>query len=68
MMKTVKIDIVKDGPYIVTGSVELFDADEKPVPVKAEKVALCRCGRSAEKPFCDGTHRKSGWSDTEPTP
>ena len=67
-MDVAKIEIVKDGPYIVTGAVEVLDADENPVPAKSAKIALCRCGRSGEKPFCDGAHRKSGWSDTEPAP
>ncbi|NLI00289.1 MAG: CDGSH iron-sulfur domain-containing protein [Chthonomonadales bacterium] len=62
-METPKIEVLKDGPYLVTGAVELLDADEQPIEVKTTKIALCRCGRSAEKPFCDGTHRKSGWTE-----
>ncbi len=65
-METPKIEILKDGPYLVTGTVELLDAEEKPVAVKSAKIALCRRGRSAEKPFCDGTHRKTGWRDSDP--
>jgi CDGSH-type Zn-finger protein len=63
-MEITKIEILKDGPYLVTGEVELLDADEKPVATKSAKIALCRCGRSGEKPFCDGTHRKTGWTDS----
>lgn len=62
-METPIIEVLKDGPYLVTGTVELLDADEKPIEVKTTKIALCRCGRSGEKPFCDGTHRKTGWTE-----
>ncbi len=49
------ITVSKDGPYYVTGGVRL----EHPTglqPLSGEHFALCRCGRSQNKPFCDGTH------------
>jgi CDGSH-type Zn-finger protein len=57
---TVKIQTTKNGPYLVHGEFELVDADGKPVAHKST-CALCRCGASATKPFCDGTHSKIGF-------
>jgi 3-phenylpropionate/trans-cinnamate dioxygenase ferredoxin subunit len=48
----------------VNGPVELKDADGKLYPVK-ERIALCRCGGSTTKPFCDGTHSKIGFQAAE---
>ena len=63
-MADVKISILKNGPYIVTGGVELKDAEGNSYPAK-ERVALCRCGASTTKPFCDGTHSKVGFQAAE---
>jgi CDGSH-type Zn-finger protein len=60
MMAEVTIEATRDGPYLVTGPVELRDADGKVLPAKG-KVWLCRCGASTRKPFCDGTHSKIGF-------
>ena len=59
-MADVKIDIIKNGPYIVHGEVEMKDADGNSYPVQ-KRMALCRCGASTDKPFCDGTHSKIGF-------
>jgi CDGSH-type Zn-finger protein len=56
--------VAKNGPYIVTGEVELIDADGNKFPVE-KRMALCRCGASTEKPFCDGTHSKVGFKAAE---
>ena len=50
-----------DGPYEVTGAVEIVDAEGNAIPVEGRTVFLCRCGGSASKPFCDGTHAKIGF-------
>jgi len=63
-MPEVTIEIVKNGPLIVNGPVELKDADGKLYPIK-ERIALCRCGGSTTKPFCDGTHSKIGFQAAE---
>jgi CDGSH-type Zn-finger protein len=56
------IEIRPDGPLAVSGPFELKNADGKPV-VHAEVTAkLCRCGGSQNKPFCDGTHKRNGFS------
>jgi 3-phenylpropionate/trans-cinnamate dioxygenase ferredoxin subunit len=63
-MAHVKIETIKHGPYIVTGEVELIDADGNKFAVE-KRMALCRCGASTEKPFCDGTHSKIGFKAAE---
>jgi CDGSH-type Zn-finger protein len=56
-MAQVKIQASKNGPLLVNGEVEIVDSEGKSLPPKPS-VALCRCGHSAGKPFCDGSHRK----------
>lgn len=63
-MADVTIDIIKNGPLIVKGPVELKDSEGKAYPAQA-RMALCRCGASTEKPFCDGTHSKIGFQAAE---
>ena len=71
-----KIEVTKDGPYLVSGNLPLSEQwivtnDEgdsldyregKKFPAQAQ-YALCRCGQSANKPFCDGSHNRTGFSD-----
>jgi CDGSH-type Zn-finger protein len=56
-----------NGPYLVTGPVTLTDADGNEYEVAGPKgnVALCRCGGSTTKPFCDGTHSQIGFQAAE---
>ena len=62
-MDEVVIKVREDGPYKVTGAVRIVDADGNtlPIPDPDRPVVLCRCGHSATKPFCDGTHRRIGF-------
>lgn len=61
-MADVEITIRTNGPYLVSGPIKLQDADGNPVDTSGrERVALCRCGGSTNKPFCDGTHSKIGF-------
>ena len=57
-----------DGPLLVRGAVEIRDADGRLVPLQRRTVALCRCGVSAIKPFCDGTHKAVGFRSDPPAP
>jgi CDGSH-type Zn-finger protein len=52
----------RDGPLIVRGDFRLVDQDGAEIDPGRRTVALCRCGRSGIKPFCDGTHKRSGFS------
>ena len=63
-MAEVTIEVTRDGPYFVSGAIELRDADGK-VHVTKGKTWLCRCGASTKKPFCDGTHSKIGFKAAE---
>jgi CDGSH-type Zn-finger protein len=64
----IRITCRPNGPYLVEndGSIELYDATGARVDVSARpKFALCRCGGSTTKPFCDGTHSKIGFQAAE---
>lgn len=50
-----------DGPLIVRGDVEIQTSRGVPAERHRRTVALCRCGLSAIKPFCDGTHKAAGF-------
>jgi len=56
---SVTIKIKENGPYVIEGDFTLVDANGNEVPLS--KRALCRCGGSTTKPFCDGTHSKIGF-------
>jgi CDGSH-type Zn-finger protein len=73
-----KIVVSKDGPYLVSGgsplAKEVIVADDNGIPIRWEKgkkfpgqknYALCRCGRSQDKPYCDGTHASFKFDGTE---
>ena len=47
----------RDGPLVVRGPFRLVDQDGREIEVRRETVALCRCGKSRLRPFCDGTHK-----------
>ncbi len=64
-MAGVTIRPSKNGPYIVEGPVELFDTERNSITVDKPRIALCRCGASSNKPFCDGTHSKIGFQAAE---
>ncbi len=61
-MEPVTIKVRANGPYLVTGPVTLTDAEGNVFELPAgTDLALCRCGRSSTKPFCDKTHREIGF-------
>jgi CDGSH-type Zn-finger protein len=60
-MAEVRIKALKNGPYEVKGAVELIDSDGSPKTGNEDPIYLCRCGHSANKPFCDGSHKKAGF-------
>jgi CDGSH-type Zn-finger protein len=51
----------RDGPLIVRGHVRIEDQDGNVIDPGRDTIALCRCGKSGLKPFCDGTHRRAGF-------
>ena len=73
MSDFVRITPKPNGPLIVQGPVQIVTQDGREIPVPPRKdgrvsevVVLCRCGGSATKPFCDGTHKRNGFSDAAP--
>jgi len=59
---TTSMEVMKNGPLIVYGNIAIRDASGKEVH-KNKVTAFCRCGASANKPFCDGSHMKIGFRD-----
>jgi CDGSH iron-sulfur domain-containing protein 3 len=62
----VSIKVVDSGPLQVKGPIRLLDHDGTEYDVPARRaVFLCRCGQSRAKPFCDGSHQRTGFSAEE---
>jgi CDGSH-type Zn-finger protein len=57
----VTITPYRDGPLLIRGPFTLRDQDGNDLDVGREVVALCRCGKSRMKPYCDGTHKIAGF-------
>jgi CDGSH iron-sulfur domain-containing protein 3 len=70
-MADVTIRMRPSGPLVIEGPFKLVDSRgaEFEIPANKPAVALCRCGQSANRPFCDGSHKTCGFvSDESPTP
>ena len=65
MTRATEIACYPNGPLIVRGPVQLVDATGTRIPTRRTTIALCRCGRSRISPFCDGTHRTTGFATQE---
>jgi CDGSH-type Zn-finger protein len=64
-MATTRIEVRSDGSIKVEGDFEIVDQNGKPFGLNGRtRIALCRCGHSETKPFCDGAHRKHGFQST----
>jgi hypothetical protein len=59
-----KIKVMKNGPLLVEGGCSSMDQEGKELASQGP-YALCRCGGSGKKPFCDGTHIRIGFDDTK---
>jgi CDGSH iron-sulfur domain-containing protein 3 len=64
-MADVTIRALKNGPYEVSGGATVTDQKKNQYTGQADPIYLCRCGQSANKPFCDGTHTKIGFKAEE---
>jgi CDGSH-type Zn-finger protein len=63
-MATTKITINSNGPIRVEGDFEIVDPQGQPFGLSGRTViSLCRCGHSANKPFCDGSHKTTAFAD-----
>jgi CDGSH-type Zn-finger protein len=56
-MARVSITPYRDGPLIVRGPFVLEDQNGEPIEAERGTIALCRCGKSRMRPFCDGSHK-----------
>jgi CDGSH-type Zn-finger protein len=66
MAESRKIDCRPNGPYLIDGPLDIVDPTGQVQQIPAgKKAALCRCGASTTKPFCDGTHSKIGFAAAE---
>jgi hypothetical protein len=59
--EAVEIKASANGPLLVRGPIRVVDAEGN-LLAELEKAALCRCGHSSNKPFCDGTHKRIGFT------
>ncbi len=62
-MADVEIKPRDSGPYRVEGPIKLVDVDGDEWQIDEEVIALCRCGHSKNKPFCDGAHKEAGFEE-----
>lgn len=64
-MPEVSVTVTENGPYKVTGAIALQHQSGNPIDTPDGAVFLCRCGGSTNKPFCDGTHSRTGFQAAE---
>jgi CDGSH-type Zn-finger protein len=62
-MSDVIITPKNDGPYYVRGAFKIVTEGGREIASEGNEAWLCRCGQSANKPFCDGTHKKAGFKN-----
>ncbi|MFN7806710.1 MAG: CDGSH iron-sulfur domain-containing protein [Planctomycetaceae bacterium] len=68
-MSDVTIKVRENGPLLVTGPFKLVDHLGNQFDLSGkENVALCRCGQTARRPFCDGAHKGCGFTANETAP
>lgn len=60
-MSDVEVVVLQNGPYKISGTIEVVDHEGRTVELAGTNVFLCRCGHSANKPFCDGSHARTGF-------
>jgi CDGSH-type Zn-finger protein len=61
MADETRIIVRPNGPYLVEGPLTVVDIEGREYKSDRPRIALCRCGNSANKPFCDGTHQRIGF-------
>lgn len=69
-MADVTIRMRPNGPFVVEGNVQLNDSQGVAFPLSSDQraIALCRCGASEKRPFCDGAHNRCGFESDERAP
>ena len=67
-MADVTILVRPNGPYRVSGPVKVVDEDGREFSLPGENFVLCRCGHSANKPFCDSSHKRTNFQPNTRAP
>jgi CDGSH-type Zn-finger protein len=68
-MSDTSIQIRPNGPFLVSGNISLTDPEGNSYDLGGkDTIALCRCGASANRPFCDGAHKACGFESAESAP
>ena len=60
LQRRLELRASENGPLLLRGDVRIYDSDGE-LLYEGERAALCRCGGSSNKPFCDGTHKTNGF-------
>ncbi len=70
MSTPVTIRCRENGPYVVQGAVQVIDhlGNAFLIPAGKDSIALCRCGQSKNRPFCDGSHKLCAFMAAETAP
>jgi CDGSH-type Zn-finger protein len=70
MSELLTIRCRENGPLVLPATVKIVDhlGNAFTLPAGKEMIALCRCGQSANKPFCDGSHRTAGFQAAQTAP
>ena len=58
MSEIVQIKVIKNGPLVIEGNLRITNENGDINETESKMAALCRCGHSANKPFCDGSHKE----------
>lgn len=56
------VEVLRNGPVLINGNIDLKLSNGR-VERREKMTALCRCGHSANKPYCDGSHKREGWQE-----
>jgi CDGSH-type Zn-finger protein len=69
-MADVTIRLRDNGPLVVEGPVTVIDAEGNAFSIDPAKpaIALCRCGKTSRRPFCDGSHKECGFDAVDRVP
>ncbi|HLZ71952.1 MAG TPA: CDGSH iron-sulfur domain-containing protein [Dehalococcoidia bacterium] len=68
MADETRVVVRPNGPYIIEGPLTVVDIEGKEYKSDRPRIALCRCGGSGNKPFCDGSHQRNGFEAPSAAP
>ena len=64
-MSEPNVEVFKNGPIFIKGPMKFVNSAGEETLMEKQNIALCRCGHSSDKPFCDGTHSDKGFEADE---